>query len=162
VPPTITAFTVPASGVEASPITLSAAATDPNPAVTLTFLWTITRPDGMILIRPGASVGFTPRDEGDYEVRLTVSDGLGLTASQSATIAVTDVAPAIFIAGADTVKEGATYTLFLGAVTDPGEETVAQYVVHWGDGSSDTYPSANNQTHVYADGPATRAITVDL
>jgi Ca2+-binding RTX toxin-like protein len=39
---------------------------------------------------------------------------------------------------------------------------VMQYIVHWGDGSSTTYSTAGAKTHVYADAPATRAITVDL
>src|SRR5262249_48344817 len=38
----------------------------------------------------------------------------------------------------------------------------SQYVVHWGDGHSDTYATAGPRTHAYADGPATYAITVDL
>ena len=33
------------------------------------------------------------------------------------------------------VNEGSLYTLTLGAVTDPGTDTVTDYVVHWGDGS---------------------------
>ena len=60
------------------------------------------------------------------------------------------------------VNEGSVYTLTLGAVTDPGTDTVSSYVVHWGDGNSDTYATNGAKTHTYADGPASRAITVDL
>src|SRR5262249_42972951 len=77
-------------------------------------------------------------------------------------VAVANVEPSIAVSGAGSVDEGAPYTLTLGAVTDPGNDTVTQYVVHWGDGSSDTYTSAGGKTHVYADGPAPRPITVDL
>ena len=37
------------------------------------------------------------------------------------------------------MNEGSAYSLTLGAVTDPGTDTVTSYVVHWGDGSNDTY-----------------------
>ena len=59
------------------------------------------------------------------------------------------------------VNEGSLYSLTLGAVTDPGTDTVTEYIVHWGDGSSDTYSHGDVKTHTYADGPH-HAITVDL
>ncbi len=34
--------------------------------------------------------------------------------------------------------------------------------MHWGDGNTDTYASNGAKSHTYADGPATRTITVDL
>ena len=34
--------------------------------------------------------------------------------------------------------------------------------MHWGDGATDTYGSAGAKTHTYADGLATRSVTVDL
>ena len=72
------------------------------------------------------------------------------------------MAPSIGISGAANVNEGAPYSLTLGSVTDPGSDTVTSYIVHWGDGSTDTYATAGAKTHTYADGPASRAITVDL
>src|SRR5262249_10554692 len=60
------------------------------------------------------------------------------------------------------VNEGSTYTLNLGAISDPGPDTVTQWIVHWGDGASNTYTSGGNHTHNYADGPNVRHITVDL
>ena len=75
---------------------------------------------------------------------------------------VDNVAPSIAISGAANVNEGSAYSLTLGAVTDPGADTVTSYVVHWGDGNSDTYGTNGAKTHTYADGPADHAITVDL
>ena len=75
---------------------------------------------------------------------------------------VNNVAPTIAISGAASVNEGSPYSLTLGAVTDPGTDTVTSYIVHWGDGSTDTYASNGVKTHTYADGPNTTAITVDL
>ena len=66
-----------------------------------------------------------------------------------------NVAPPIAISGAASVNEGSVYTLTLGAVTDPGTDTVTSYIVHWGDGNSDTYATAGAKTHTYADGPTT-------
>jgi hypothetical protein len=61
------------------------------------------------------------------------------------------VAPTIAISGAASVNEGSAYSLTLGAVTDPGTDTVSSYIVHWGDGSSSTYSSNGVKTHTYAD-----------
>ena len=52
---------------------------------------------------------------------------------------VDNVAPTIAISGAANVNEGSAYTLTLGAVTDPGTDTVSSYIVHWGDGNTSTY-----------------------
>src|SRR5207244_11047344 len=60
------------------------------------------------------------------------------------------------------VNEGSPYTLNLGAVTDPGTDTVTSCIVHWGDGNSDTYSSDGAKSHTYADGPDNHAVTVDL
>lgn len=77
-------------------------------------------------------------------------------------VMVLDVAPTIALAGAAEVIEGSVYTLTLGAVVDPGLDTIAAYTVHWGDGTTDTFASAGDVTHVYADGDADLTITVDL
>jgi large repetitive protein len=95
-------------------------------------------------------------------IQVTVSDEDGGSRIESKSVTVNNVAPVIALAGADSVNEGATYTLTLGAVTDPGTDTVTNYVVNWGDGTSDTYASAGDVTHVYADGLSTPTITVDL
>src|SRR5262249_39544082 len=59
VAPTITDFTVPAGGTEASAVALSAAATDPAGAADpLTFTWTITRPDATTVTLSGADATF--------------------------------------------------------------------------------------------------------
>ncbi len=66
-------------------------------------------------------------------------------------ITVHNVAPTIALSGASSVNEGSTYTLTLGEITDPGQDTVTQWIVHWGDGTSDTYTSGGDVTHVYVD-----------
>src|SRR4029077_11972679 len=77
-------------------------------------------------------------------------------------VTVNNVAPTIAISGATSVNEGSAYSLTLGAVTDPGTDTVSSYIVHWGDGGSNTYLTNGVKTHTYADGPNNYSITVDL
>src|SRR5262249_54224915 len=129
VAPTITTFTVPASGTVGRAIGLSATAADPAGALDpLTLTWTVTRPGGRPVQLAGASGSFTPAASGVYGVSLTVSDGDGGSAIYSTGIDVTNVAPTIIISGPGSVNEGVTYTLTLGAVTGLGQDTVTQYV----------------------------------
>ena len=80
-----------------------------------------------------------------------------------------DVAPQLNLTGDSTVNEGSQYTLTLGQPVDPDQgDAVTGYTIHWDSTHSDTYTAAqitamNRQvTHTYVNGPANRAITVDL
>jgi len=95
-------------------------------------------------------------------VDLVDEDGTFLDQANAKSVTVDNVKPTIAISGASNVDEGSSYSLTLGAVTDPGTDTVTSYIVHWGDGNSDTYPSNGVKTHTYADGPNSYNITVDL
>ena len=96
-------------------------------------------------------------------VDLVDEDGTFLLAQANAlSVTVDNVMPTIAISGASNVNEGSPYSLTLGTVTDPGTDIVSSYVVHWGDGNSDTYGTAGVKTHTYADGPNSYAVTVDL
>jgi parallel beta-helix repeat protein len=88
---------------------------------------------------------------------------------------VNNVAPTIALYGNPTVDEGTTYTLSLGAITDPGPDTVTNYLINWGDGTPLTPltvaqvaalpsgPLGKEITHYYDDGPdAISQITVTL
>src|SRR5207247_3284490 len=70
----------------------------------------------------------------DYTVSVTVTDKDGASDTKSFSVHVDNVAPTIAISGAASVNERSTYSLTLGAVTDPGQDTVSNYLVHWGDG----------------------------
>ncbi len=101
------------------------------------------------------------------KVTLTASDTHGGVTTTTFNLLVTDVAPTLALSGADTVPEAALYTLTLGAVNDPGRDTVQQYLIHWGDNLTTTITAAalpaNRQlTHIYADGPTVPTITVDV
>ena len=49
----------------------------------------------------------------------------------------------------------------LGAITDPGDDTVTSYIVNWGDGSVDVFNAAGTVAHVYA-ATGSNTIRVDL
>ena len=104
--------------------------------------------------------------DGDNNYNVTVDlvdeDGTFLDRANAHSVQVDNVAPSIAISGAASVNEGSSYSLTLGAVTDPGTDTVSSYVVHWGDGNSNTYATNGDKTHTYADGPDNHSITVDL
>lgn len=116
--PTIidTALVIPATGRESSPIFLQAAAFGTQTGSdTLSFEWTITRPDNstFTINQPPASftpdensglnvdlafssnVEFTPTDNGTYNIMLTVTDDEGTSTSRSADVNIANVAPAI-------------------------------------------------------------------
>src|SRR4029079_10777166 len=75
---------------------------------------------------------------------------------------VNNVPPTIAISGNAHTPEGSIYFLTLGAITDPGTDTVSQWIVHWGDAQTSTFTSGGLKSHVYQDGPAVETITVDL
>src|SRR4029453_7883733 len=98
----------------------------------------------------------------DVTVDLVDEDGTFLDRANDLSVHVTTVAPAVAISGGARINEGSSYSLTLGAVSDPGDDTVSSYVVHWGDGSSSTYGVNGAKSHTYADGPNDYDVTVDL
>ena len=160
-PPTILSQLAAVTVNEGAQATNSGAFDDAQGRNTVTLtasLGTVTRNDAA-----GTwSWAYTPPDgPASTTVTITATDNFGLTATTTFALTVNNVAPTIAISGAASVNEGATYTLTLGAVTDPGTDTVSQYIVNWGDGNN-TYTTGGAKTHTYADGSATQAITVAL
>jgi Ca2+-binding RTX toxin-like protein len=100
-------------------------------------------------------------------IDLVDEDGSHANAGNSFGVSVDDVPPGLTISGNGSADEGSSYGLTLGPVTDPGMDGVAQYVIHWGDGSSSIIDAANlpaDRTvyHTYGDGSANYAVTVGL
>ena len=135
---------------------------DPG-AETFSYDWQVTKDGSAYASGSGTTLDFTPDDEGTYEVTLTVTDGDGGVGTDTATIVVNNVAPTIVLSGATNVDEGASYGLTLGTITDPGADTVTQWIVDWGDGTpAETFASGGLKNHTYADGGNTYTIQVDL
>ncbi len=141
--------------------------------------WAGVSSDGVIAdsdIDPARAVTIDAKDNGTVDLTLTATDrgdpdNCGLpsescdgpeSANHVIQVNVSNVAPTIALSGASNVEEGSVYILTLGTVTDPGDDAVSQYIVRWGDNSSDVYTSAGDVTHTYSDGPETHVISVDL
>ena len=88
--------------------------------------------------------------------------GRQLRLRDSLAVTVNNVAPTIAIERQRERERGLGLHAEPGRGQRTGDDTVTDYVVHWGDGSSDTYNSNGDKTHTYADGPDNHAITVDL
>ena len=77
--------------------------------------------------------GHTYADDGPYTVTITVTEEAGAgpgSDDETFSVTVADVAPTIAISGAANVNEGTPYSLTLGAITDPGSNTIRRaYIV---------------------------------
>ena len=101
----------------------------------------------------------------DYTITVDLTDEDGtFTGAGSKAVTVNNVAPTVALSGDASVNEGSVYSLNLGAITDPGTETVIGYKINWGDSFFDVFAGIPSgvKTHTYADGPNDYTITVDL
>src|SRR5206468_795317 len=96
----------------------------------------------------------------DYTITATATDEDGtFNAGNSVAVHDKNVAPTLTLSGAGTVAEGSIYTLNL-ASTDPGQDTIADWTITWGDGAVQTVNgNPSSVTHTYADGPNDYTIT---
>lgn len=98
-------------------------------------------------------------------VTITARDNQNAAATATFSYSVNNIVPTISLSGNATVDEGSPYTLNLGVVTDPGQDTITSYKINWGDGVIDSFtgnPANTTATHTYADGPnnQTHRVTV--
>jgi hypothetical protein len=98
-------------------------------------------------------------DNGSYTIRGVVGQPFGDGRELFTDIVVNEVAPTITLAGSNTIQEGSLYTLGLSA-SDPGEDTVTQWIIDWGDGTTESSGQVASATHRFADdGPRTILVT---
>ncbi len=97
---------------------------------------------------------------GSDTITVDVTDPLGVWTAAGTMPVTVNPAPTVALAGNANANPGGTYTLNLGAVTDPGY-LVSQYTVHWGDGQTSNYTANGPVTHTFAT-PGPEAIAVDL
>jgi uncharacterized repeat protein (TIGR01451 family) len=139
------------SDADGNTVQLSASSGTVTPTSISTWSWSLAVPDG---------------PAGPVTVTITADDGHGGIATTTFTYTVQNVAPTISLSGNAEVNAQAVYELHLGAVTDPGIDTVSSYRVNWGDGTStpeiNGSPNGQTQQHTYAVGGVDRTITVDL
>ena len=99
-----------------------------------------------------------------HNIQLTLDEdyGSGQLTDNSLTVMVNDVSPTLMLSGASNVDEGSSYTLNL-ASSDPGDDTITQWVIDWGDGTVDTIAgNPNSATHTYDDGNVSRNISATV
>ena len=125
--------------------------------------------NGIFEVGPQASNSTTcsfPDGDATVPVGVRVTDGDGGIDTDSVDVDVLDVEPTIDNSAPGSIDEGSTFTLTLGAVHDPGQDTISSYSIDWGDGSAPTAgigsPANTDPTHVYANGPEDWTITVTL
>jgi hypothetical protein len=106
----------------------------------------------------------TYADNGTYMIEVTVTDPEGAATTRSFEVQVSNVAPTAELSGAASVAEGSAYQVTIGPVTDPGADTVGEWRIDWGDSSPlEVYAGPPDVlSHVYADGPASRTISLTL
>jgi uncharacterized repeat protein (TIGR01451 family) len=113
------------------------------------------------------SLATTDGNAGPFLVTITADDGRGGMQTANFSYSVANVAPTISLSGPASVQVGVVYNLDLGAVVDPGTDTVSSYQVHWGTSEGSTAviagsPAGQTLQHTYADSGVQRTITVDL
>ena len=153
-----------ASSVNESAVyTLNLSTTDPG--TDTASQWTINWGDGsavQTVTGNPTSVTHTFADgPATRTISATVTDEDGtVNASNTVAVTVNNVARTASISGASNINEGSVYTLNL-STTDPGADTVSQWVINWGDGSAAQTVTGNppSVTHTFTDGPATRTIS---
>jgi hypothetical protein len=114
----------PATSPEGAAIALGSTATDPSSvdAASLTRSWSVTKNGTAFASGAGASFSFTPDDNGAYAVTLTVTDKDGGAGTAAVSIAVTNVAPTVAIAGppVGAIYAVGTAVTFTGTYSDAG------------------------------------------
>ena len=158
----------PAPVLEGTGFNLTGSFDNDGQAHTVTIDWDDATADTVLNLLPGVFTFSAPHSYPDgpfsYNVSVTVEEvATSNSVNDSIAINVQNVAPTIALSGLTTINEATNYTLTLGAVTDPGADTITDYVVFWGDGTSDTYGSTGAKTHYYDDDAAVVGpITVTL
>ena len=105
------------------------------------------------------SLGHRFGDDGTYDVEVMVSDDEGGSGNQSFTVTVNDVAPLLEISGPASALVGAPYQLNF-SVTEPGNGSLLQWSVNWGDGTLEMLSGSTEQAeHTYT-APGERTIEV--
>jgi DNA/RNA endonuclease G (NUC1) len=130
----------PYTSLEGSTVALSGAPSSDADNQVLTFAWSFG--DGAS--GSGASVSHAYTQDGVYNVRLIVTDPLGIADTATTTATASNVTPAIAAFAGATLLPGETYTA-QGSFTDPGADAWGA-TVNYGDGSGTSALALNGQS----------------
>ncbi len=166
VSPTATISGSPGTSNEGTPLSLSIVLTEPGTLDILTYDWQVTKDGNPFAVSSGATLDFTPDDEGTYQVTLLVTDDDGGSGGDSVSIVVTNVVPTLDLTGAASVQEASLYTLDVSNLFDPGDDTATLITISWGDATPlvPFLPADLPKTlqHIYDDGSNVRTITASV
>jgi Ca2+-binding RTX toxin-like protein/6-phosphogluconolactonase (cycloisomerase 2 family) len=159
----VVSFTGSNVAVEGSSYTISNLATTVDPGDDTISRYIVEWGDGTVESLNAAATSATHVyvDDGDYTVRVGAQDEDGIYISPNqVTVAVSNVVPTLTLAGNASVDEGSSYTLSLSA-SDPGRDTITEWQINWGDGSSVETISGNPESveHIYSDGAAQHQVS---
>ena len=118
---------------EGANVSLNPTVEDPDGTIAA---WSWELGDGRTLDSQGGVTVSYP-DQGAYTVRLTVTDNLGYTASDTVVVTVTNVAPSASIASTLTRVPPGVARLLQASAFDPGQDDLA-FAWDFGDGGSGT------------------------
>ena len=93
-------------------------------------------------------------------VSITVTDEAGESDTEAFDVTVNNVAPVSSISGPVEVNEGTEATYTFSDILDPGNDTVTNAVIEWGDGTTTAYTGAGDYSHTYADGDSAPVISL--
>ena len=138
----VVTLAAPAAGVEGSAIAAAITASDVD-GDALTLTWSVTRNGAPFANGTGATVAFTPDDNGSYVLTATAADAAA-NGTATASIAVSNVAPAIVsVAGPiASLPLGAPATIVVG-YSDAGAADTHTATFTWNDGTTTTANCAN-------------------
>jgi 6-phosphogluconolactonase (cycloisomerase 2 family) len=98
-------------------------------------------------------------DDGTYSVWVRATNADGVSTDAQVTFVVTNTEPTIALHGAATTAIGTSYGITFSA-SDPGQDTVHEWQVDWGDGTVETFgANATGASHTY-EAPGAQAIAV--
>jgi hypothetical protein len=135
-------------------VTLNGTVTDPGTLDTFTYDWHVVSSNGQTLTDgTGQNFSFTPVDNGTYTATYTVTDKDGGVGTDTAIVAVNNVAPTVS-AGADASVIANTVFSRSGSFSDPGADSPWTATVDYGDGSGPQSLALNadnsfDLSHVY-------------
>ena len=124
---------------------------------TFSYDWQVTKDGSAYASGNGATLDFTPDDDGTYEATLTVTDDDGGVGTDSATIVVNNVNPQItdMSLNSATIDENG-YVVISGLLSDAGALDAHTMAIDWGDGTMSAATinettGAFTATHQYLD-----------
>ena len=137
------------TAVEGNVVGFSVDANDPDgDAVTFEL---VAAPEGASIDAASGLFQWQATDgDANYTFTVRVRDVHDAVADATFVVGVENAPPAIGLVGANTVQQGTPYQLTLGAA-DPGQDTVVEWEVDWGDGLVETVAGGATLTveHTY-------------